>query len=192
MLNHPFKYTLLAQLIAKVHRKAREKKIMKILVSFRINESMIYCIMCVCARKKVKGHRSQTQNIHLIFCFSFTCNQISVTVLLCQWNSICADPGIVEVSPQFRRSRGEKSIVSTKLQSSNLITDDDKSTTAPSTTSPSATIQSFKITADDVVMGTNTVYGTHAQIQNGGIIYAFNQGQGSTGQPLMSAGESKI
>jgi hypothetical protein len=111
--------------------------------------------------------------------------QISVTVLLCHLNSISADPGIVETSPEFKRSREKAQPISTKLPSYNLITDIVKTTT-PSTAS---SLQSFKITAEDVVTGSNAVYGSSANLQNGGIIFAISQGQGSTSQPLMSAGE---
>jgi hypothetical protein len=138
----------------------------------------------------VKGLKSEPKNSILISRLSFSCNQISLTVLLCQWSLLVADPGIVEVSPPFRRSRGEKSPISTKLPSYNAITDIEETTTVtPSTTS---SFQSFKITADDVVKGSNSVYGSHAQIQNGGIIYAISQSHGSSGQhgqSLMSAGK---
>lgn len=97
---------------------------------------------------------------------------------------ISADPGIVEVSPEFKRSR-EKFMPSTKLSSYNLITDNAKTTT-PTTAS---SLQSFKITAEDVVTGSNAVYGSSANLQNGGIIFAFSDGQGSTSQPLQSAGK---
>lgn len=60
-----------------------------------------------------------------------------------------------------------------------------KSTT-PSTT---AGFRPLQITHEDVVSGSNSVYGNHAQLGNGGIIFAISQGQGSTSQPMMSAGE---
>lgn len=133
----------------------------------------------------MKGLKTKPKSSILIFRLSFSTNQISLTVLLSQWNLTISDPGIVEVSPEFRRSRGDKTTISTKLSSFNSITDDVKTTTVPPTTS---NFQSFKITADDVVTGSNAVYGSHAQFQNGGIIYAISQGQGSTGQPLLPAG----
>jgi hypothetical protein len=107
-----------------------------------------------------------------------------VTVLLCHLASISADPGIVEVSPEFKRTR-EKTTASPKHLSFNLITDIVKTTT-PATAS---SLQSFKITAEDVVTGSNAVYGSSGNLQNGGIIFAITQGQRSTSQPLMSAGE---
>lgn len=155
---------------------------MRLLVSFRI----WFITSCECAPKeKVKGFATETREISIKTSFPLSCNQISVTVLLCHLKSISADPGIVEVSPEFKRTR-EKSSISTKLPSYNLITDIVKTTT-PSTAS---SLQSFKITAEDVVTGSNSVYGSSANIQNGGVIFAISQGQGSTSQPLMSAGES--
>lgn len=56
-----------------------------------------------------------------------------------------------------------------------------------------ASFNSIRITAEDVVTGSNSVYGSQQQHQQqmngGGIIFAISQGQGSTSQPLMSAGE---
>lgn len=47
----------------------------------------------------------------------------------------------------------------------------------------------MQITHEDVVAGSNSVYGNHAQMGNGGIIFAISQEQGSTSQPMMSAGK---
>lgn len=109
-----------------------------------------------------------------------------------QWNAITCDPGLVDLDdlPEFRKVR-DKSAISTKFPSYNSITDDAKSTT-PST---SASFYPIKLTHEDVVTGANSVYGSHQQMSNGGIIFAISQGQGqSTSGPLMSSGRqnSKI
>lgn len=127
------------------------------------------------------------------FQIRFLVNQISLTVLLSQWNSIAGDPGIIDLKdlPEFRRPR-EKSL-STKLPSYNSITDTFKAATSAESSSPQS-LHTIKLTHEDVVTGTNPVYGTQHQLSNGGIIFAISpqQGQqGSTSQPLMSAGELK-
>lgn len=112
---------------------------------------------------------------------------------LCQWHLIVANPGIVD-SPELRKSR-EKAL---KLPPSpNAITNiadyEIKSTTPTAVQS----VQTFKITHEDVVLGANSVYGSHfepsnghnVQLQGGGILFAVN-GKGITSSPqIMTAGE---
>lgn len=98
-------------------------------------------------------------------------------------------PGIVD-SPELRKSREKV----TRAPSLNAITNNEnyeiKSTTPASSTS---SLQTFKITHDDVVMGTNSVYGSHfdqsnVRLSGGGILFAVN-GQGITSSPqIMTAG----
>lgn len=116
--------------------------------------------------------------------------------------SIACDPGLIDLKdlPDFRKPR-ERPAISTKLPSLNAITDDVKTTTMPSTASTWDGYHSVKLTHEDVVTGSNSVYGSQQQMQQipngGGIIFAISPGQagqGSSSQPLMSAGElmSKI
>lgn len=107
-----------------------------------------------------------------------------MTVLLCQWSTISCDPlklPDLQDLPDFRKTR-EKSSISTKLPSYNSITDYGKSA---STTAPSS-FQPIKITQEDVVQGTNSVYGSRPQLSSGGILFAISSSQGSTSAPLMS------
>lgn len=139
--------------------------------------------------------------------------------LVCQWRSITCDPGLIDLKdlPEFRKAR-EKSAISTKLPSLNAITDVVKTTTMPSTESNFNGYHSIKLTHDDVMTGSNsvygssgsmnsnsiygsarpnsvyepaapnTVYGSQHQMTNGGIIFSISSGQGSATQPLMSVG----
>lgn len=115
--------------------------------------------------------------------------QIGLLVIVTfQMSSInCAGLELIDIPDifsDFRKTR-EKSTISTKLPSHNSITDNVKSTTPLSTQS----FRPIQITHDDVVTGSNSVYGNHAQMGNGGIIFAISQGQGSTSQPMISAGK---
>lgn len=79
---------------------------------------------------------------------------------MCQWRSITCDPGLIDLKdlPEFRKTR-EKSAISTKLPSLNAITDVVKTTTMPSTEAGFNGYHSIKLTHDDVMTGSNSVYG---------------------------------
>lgn len=94
--------------------------------------------------------------------------QIKFLVIFCQWQLIVGHPTIVD-SPEIRKNREKAGPISTRLTSNqNAITTVDgydfKSTTTPSTTA--AGLQTIKLTHDDVVMGANSVYGSHFQSPN--------------------------
>lgn len=104
---------------------------------------------------------------------------------------IVGHPGIVD-SPELRKNR-EKA---TRLPPSpNAITNIEnyeiKSTTP--TSNFQSNVQTFKITHDDVVLGANSIYGSHfdpsnARLSGGGFLFAVN-GQGITSPPqIMTAG----
>lgn len=129
---------------------------------------------------------------------SFPCNQISLTLLVCQWGLIVCDKEFVALPdiPDFRKSR-EKSPSSAKPSSFNAITEFTKPITPPTT-------QPIRLTLEDVVTGANSVYGSQfdqeyqskpnyqlqsqyqsqqqPQLSNGGIIFAISQGQGQRQQ----------
>ena len=109
---------------------------------------------------------------------------MKIFLIIWQWQLIVCDPGIVD-SPEIRRSREKATSASTF--SRNAIKPDSyeyKETTAtPSTTS---TLQTFKITHDDVVLGANSIYGSNFQPSSpqqtpqsgGGILFAVSGHQG--------------
>jgi hypothetical protein len=103
---------------------------------------------------------------------------------------IIGHPGTV--TPELRKTR-EKA---TKQQASPNAIDAFENYEIKSTTPTSSTsgVQTFKITHDDVVMGANSVYGSHFdqqqnfRLSGGGLLFSVN-GQGITSSPqIMSAG----
>lgn len=162
--------------------------------------------------RKVKGH-SKSFLIYYVLKISFPCNQISLTFLLCQWGLIACDQEFVELPdiPDFRKTR-EKSPFNLKSSQFNAITNDYTKSTPPSTTLSQTSIQlgetsqtqPIRLTLEDVVTGSNSVYGSHfdreyqskpnyqlqsqyqtqqpPQLSNGGIIFAISQGQGQRQQ----------
>lgn len=101
---------------------------------------------------------------------------------------IIGNPGIVD-SPELRKSR-EKA--TRQPSSPNAITNNEIKSTTPTSLSTSS-VQTFKITHDDVVMGANSIYGSHfdqsnVRLSGGGILFAVN-GHGITSSPqIMTAG----
>lgn len=98
---------------------------------------------------------------------------------------VTAIPGIID-SPELRKSR-EKVKHASSLNSIMSI-DAEKSDVKPVNEFQSANdFQPIKITHDDVVHGSNSVYGSQSPFASGGIIFAIS-GQQSSSTPLMSAG----
>lgn len=140
---------------------------------------------------------SKTRKSLTLFCFFlyFSRKQIFLVCQCCCMLVSC-HPGLVDLDdlPDFQKistitSRG-KSSFSTKPPSINSITDIGKSTTPASTTSG---FHPLKFSQEDVIKGKNSIYGTQTRLSNGGIIFAFSQGQGqdSQQQQMVSACRSQ-
>lgn len=93
-----------------------------------------------------------------------------------------ANPGVVD-SPEIRRRNEKANTISSKLNSivAAEVSDKKLPTTSASNFHP------LQITHEDVVMGTNSVYGS--QFTNGGIIFAITGQNSHSSSPLMSAGK---
>jgi len=96
-------------------------------------------------------------------------------------------PGVVD-SPEIR-----KRAISTTLTSYNTIASGSKTDSAEKSTSTLETqpqtignFEPMKITYEDVVTGSNSVYGSQFPFSSGGIVFAIGQGVPSTSH--MSAG----
>lgn len=112
-------------------------------------------------------------------------------------------PGIVDSgsSVDYRKNYREK-VQSTRLppnpnaiKISSAESFELKTTTTPSTITPS--LQTLKLTHEDVIMGANSVYGSHFQpssnnnnqLAGGGILFAVSGGgQGAMTPPIAAAG----
>jgi hypothetical protein len=108
--------------------------------------------------------------------------QINLAILLWHCHMVTAIPGIVD-SPELRKSRE----IGSKHPSLNAIVPVDVSS------KPVNDFQPMRLTLEDVVTGSNSVYGSQfgsqfgPQFSSGGIIFAISGGQSSQA-PLMSTG----
>lgn len=95
--------------------------------------------------------------------------------------------------PDFRRSR-DKTQYSVKVQTYNAIPNENRPLYSSKQQNEDKTPQKsnpdfhpIQITQDDVVTGSNSVYGSQS-LSNSGMIYAISQSQRSTSEPLVPAG----
>lgn len=147
-----------------------------------------------------KSGKVKTPKLSLVACL-----QISFAILACQLNSIVGRPELIQLNelddlpdiPDFRRSR-DKTQYSVKVQTYNAIPNENRplynakqqnEDKTPQKSNPD--FQPIQITQDDVVTGSNSVYGSQS-LSNSGMIYAISQSQRSTSEPLVPAGTLTI
>lgn len=107
---------------------------------------------------------------------------MKIFLIIWQWQLIVSDPGIVD-SPEIRRREKATSASTFSRNSIKPVDSYDYTTSTPST---SSTLQTFKITHDDVVLGANSIYGSNFQPSSpqqtpqngGGILFAVSGHQG--------------
>lgn len=126
--------------------------------------------------------------ISIYFLFYFCCFKIKLTILIWQWCAVVSNPTMIESFPLRTR---ENSSINTKLPSTDSwspsIANNAGQQIAQTTVAP--IYNTIKLTHEDVVKGSNSVYGS--QFSNGGMIFSIN-GKSATTNPLISAGNLKF